>query len=280
MQQLLNSIPSIALSPFTGESHMKNMPSFYLTTKDHLMLNYLLKVRVADIHQATRANGGKARQYLLERLNKLASEGYVQKDWFQAKIVYSLGRKGMSFFHEQGTLLKEFKTGFLGFKYSQVDHDLRLTDIYYQLEQIKEVSNIRTHNHQIIYEREPDGCYNIPDCRFTVHKNGKEYQLALELELSRKNIKEYSLIFDLYRRDENTAMVLYLVSDARFKNELLNIDRTVFGEERVKIYIGLINEFEISPLTAQFISCHGKVFTFDSLVAHPRYEAETEQKTN
>ncbi|MBI2026396.1 MAG: hypothetical protein HYS98_01065 [Deltaproteobacteria bacterium] len=237
-----------------------------LTKKDKAILEYLLTFKVATIYQILRdINGDRAHTYLSERLTYLSHRGFVRKSCYEFKRVYSLGQKGVFYFKNLGRFTMEFKAAYLGYNPHTIVHDLLLSDIYSMLLSSGKISELRTHNDQLIEETHGQHSYNVSDALFKVKKENGSYTLALELETTRKNPNAYDSIFDIYRNNNAIDLVLYLVKTPAQKSELLRFENDVFGDPKSKIFIGLIDDFLENPMKTQFNSCNKKSFCFHTV---------------
>lgn len=253
----------------------------YISEKDLLVLNYLLNVRVATVYQIMRdVFPAYSRIAVVKRLNCLADKKYIKKDSFAFKMVYSLGYAGIKYFREQDVILDQYKPAFLGFNPNSIKHDLLLTDIYSHFKGIKNIFDIQTHNQQMIMKRDQHALHNISDLLLWIKKDNQKYQLAFELELTRKNPQSYTPIFDLYRNDENIGLVLYLVSQYPLKRELLSIEQQIFKDSKSKIFIGFIDDFLRNPSKAVFTSWNKKTFSFQSLRTNNEEKALSDLTSN
>jgi len=239
-----------------------------ITNKDVELLDYLLKVRVATIYQIKRdINEGRAHTYLTERLSYLHSLNYIKKDCHDFKRVYSLGSRGIKYFKEKGIIMSEYKPAHLGFNASSATHDLLLTDIHALLSKIEEAMDLKTHNLQMILKRNQHQSHNISDFLFWVKKGERTHQIALEVELSRKNPRAYKTIFGNYHGNKQMGIVLYLVPKEAQKRELLSIDKTIYAKPKSKIMVGLLDSFLSDPKGTFFQSWFSKSFSFQTITS-------------
>ena len=112
----------------------------------------------------------------------------------------------------------------------------------------------------------------VPDAAVIAKKNGQEYHIALEMELSRKSNPRIRDKVEHYLTEGGYNLVLYVCRDTRiadhiFRNYrfvLANSAKVKFAARSIQIYSGLLGDFKKDALQANFRGLTGD-FRFDLL---------------
>lgn len=230
-----------------------------------------MKYRVATIYQLIRdIDNSQARRHFSPRLKRLAEAGYLNREWYGSKLVYSLGTNGQKLLFESGVLPKQYQLSHIGNVCNKTGHDISLNDVYHAIEKIDVIQSLKTHNQQIIDYDTHRNIFNIPDGLFQVPCNDKKVTFALELELSLKSPTRYKKVFRLYHKDKSISVVLYIAGNKNIKDRLLRYSGEFFKQRTAvnKIFITTLDEFIKTPESCRFESANGRFLSFTSLADH------------
>jgi len=234
-----------------------------LQARDKRVFKYLLKCKLATEHQIIREGVfATPRNHVWRRLNQLNKASYLAASWTERKKVHSLGKEGERFLFREGLIPKIYKIGHLGAVASKIEHDVLLNDVYWTIEKLPNVKNLKTHNHFMLEDRADWCTRNVPDALITLNDHGEEKAMAVELELTQKVKSDYIKVLSCYYDDSDVSAVLYLVRNSSLERRIIEVDRgfeslSDYQTSGGKVFVGNIDEFLLDPSSCLFRSSSG-----------------------
>lgn len=153
--------------------------------------------------------------------------------------------------------------------HSNLYHNIMLGKIMYEL---SKHSNIV--NYTILGDIEVDKNSLVPDAVLTVSNNGKCHKFAIELELTRKNVKRYTTKFKNYNNDKAYTGVIYIFDNAGvFNSYKKRVIETFEDLTRCNVFLLNLPSVELNNINL-FNNClflYGKEVRVQSFIGEKDY---------
>lgn len=224
-----------------------------LNKRDLEILQFTFEQRAVSCKQLAKRFFPNVRfQTAFARLEKLSNAKFMAKSysiWRHTRtVVYGITEKGIKAFAEN----YNFTIAKYNFKSDSVNHDLGLVLVRERLEKAKMVkryfSESMLQNSSDFFEDEEFRKYSVlnSDAAIDVEAKNGQFKLAIEYEISSKQLScyvkkltDYYLLFD-------SVLVLYICGSASIEKLIRKADAEISGEKQSKVFTCLEENFHNS----------------------------------
>ena len=213
-----------------------------ITQRDEKLLLTLSSfglLKTSQIHKVVFCKTSKSA--LLRRLNLLEKAHLIRRIRHFEEAIWSLTHRG-------ARVIGEEKARKSLINHNTLNHDVLLSEIRFKLEKNNIGENWELEHslkHKILAQSSFRSRENliIPDDLLVVNKGQKE-AVALELELYKKSLSRYKMIFRKYQEKKNLFCLWYIVRDKNLGEYLEKIWKKTTWRSGINFCYSLLDEFK------------------------------------